>query len=820
VLAVENTFVHLRLVRSVEERDQFDGDFFGLFVETQSLDKSALQDQGRPVDEQSSLYKFEGMPVKQHPDCDASTADVQDFQARSARERDRAYFEGSLDVPRYLSFRVVTELTDNHDMDSLKNFFYFHNSSTRRWEVAPWDLDHSLGGGASGDEPLRSRVLPLFSLEYENRFRFLWQVLYDERRLFSIIDAWSDMLGGLPDADQDRWDTEPREACPAWPVAAGQCRTFVRFEDRMRELKSWLHVRSNAVKGAFLDASVPGTPRNERPFPGAAPRPPVRIGSSPFTDPDGDSHAASRWLVIARGGDWASPLWDHVASTDLLEAVIPAEVTVGGQEYLFRVSHRDSMAHWSFLSEPTMFRIGTIDGSPPRVPGEPRLERAGHRSISLGWDASEDPESGILGYQVLRDGVPLTRRPVAGTTQHDFGPKPGGRHVYRVVAVNRAGLASAPSAGLEVEVSGGGLGGWSGIPGGWDYFYDARPEEDAYSDPRYDPAARYLDGTWSGSSMDQWDGSRPGAGEGAPGGVAVESLPEAAEDGGFASVLSLEDPGDPISTSPLPDNRRLLFIHPLGDEDPFARGVTLIARLRVHPMPLDLPGPGGQTPESPALRGQLGIGFRGASRRGRFSFWLDEQGLGTVSGDSISLSAERIREFQTFWVTLEEAEEGKVRARIYRGGGAEPVVDSLFPLPSGGLESSFTGAYLEMGLANTPEAGAIQIDYFGYRAGVHAPVSEGSAGARFLRGDASGDGSVGVDDAILLLEYLFHRGGGVDCLDAADADDSGAVNVTDAIRLLRMLSGPTEVLPPPFPACGEDPSADALPSCTPACAGE
>jgi hypothetical protein len=818
VLAVANTFVHVRLVRSADEHDQFEGDFFGLFVDTQSLDTSALQDQQRSVDEQSSLYKFEGAPVKQHPDCDASLADVQDFQARSARERDRAWFEENLDVPRYLSFRVATELADNHDMDSLKNFFYFYGSGTRRWEVAPWDLDHALGGGASGEEPLRSRVLPLFALEYKNRFRFLWQVLYDERRLFSIIDGWSDLLGGLPDADQDRWDTEPREACPAWPDAAGQCRTFARFQDRMRDLKSWLHVRAHAVKPSFLDESVPGTPRNERPFPGAAPPPPVRIRSSAFSDPDGDAHGASRWLVIARGGDWTSPLWDKVTQVDLRETSIPAEVTAGVRECLFRVSHQDSTGRWGFLSEPTSFHVGTLDGSPPRPPGRPTLERAGPRSVSLRWDPAVDQESGILGYQVIRDGAPLTRQPVAGNSQHDFGPIPGGRHAYSVVAVNRAGLSSTPSPELEVVVPEGGRGGWAPVAGGWDYLYEARPGEDAHVDPRYEPGGEYLDGTWSASSLNQWDGSRPGGGDGAPGGAAVDVLPDAAEDGGAASVLSLEDPGDPVSPSPLPDNRRLLFIRGVGEEDPFARGVTLIARLRIHPSPLDLASPRGQAAEAPALRGQIGIGYRGESRRGRFSFWLEEGGLAAASGDAVPMSAERLREFQSFWVTLEDS-GGKVRARIYAGGAAEPLADSFFDLRSAGLEGVQAGAYVEMGLGNTPEAGAIQIDYFGYKAGVHLPVPEGTGGERFVRGDASGDGSLDVGDPILLLDYLF-RGGGIDCADAADADDSGRINVTDAILILRGLSGLAEALPAPFPDCGEDGSPDALPRCgSPPCGG-
>jgi hypothetical protein len=482
------------------------------------------------------------------------------------------------------------------------------------------------------------------------------------------------------------------------------------------------------------------------------------------------------------------------------------------------VAHQDATGRWGFLSEPTAFRVGSSDVSPPPAPGGLRLERASPRSVSLRWDPAPDPQSGILGYVLQRDGVRITRQPVSGTSQQDFGAKPGARHAYRVVAVNNAGLSSPPSAELEVDVPAGGLGGWAVPPGGWDYLYDAEPGEDLYVDARYYLDPRYLDGTWDRSALDAWDGSRPGGHDGAPGGVGAETVPGAAEDGGSASVLSLEDPGDPRGGSPFENNRRLLFLHGAGAEDPFARGVTLIARFRVHPAPLDVPPSPGQAAEGPAFRGQLGIGYRGAARRAHFSFWLADGGLHTVTGDAIPLSAAELAEFQSYWVVLEE-QGGAERVRVYRGASAAPVIDSLIALPASGVEGGLEGAYLEMGLANTAEAGAIQVDYFGYAAGVHLPAPEGAGEARLIRGDVDADGVLGAGDPFLLLGYLFRGGGGVDCLDAADADDSGRVNVSDAVLLFRRLFGLVDSLPAPFPDCGEDPSADALPPCSPARCG-
>lgn len=81
----------------------------------------------------------------------------------------------------------------------------------------------------------------------------------------------------------------------------------------------------------------------------------------------------------------------------------------------------------------------------------------------------------------------------------------------------------------------------------------------------------------------------------------------------------------------------------------------------------------------------------------------------------------------------------------------------------------------------------------------------------FIRGNANGDTSVNVADAITILEYLFSGGVTPDCLSALDVNDSSAVNIADAIHLLGFLfSGgvPPEL---PYPNPGSDPTPDTLP---------
>ena len=83
----------------------------------------------------------------------------------------------------------------------------------------------------------------------------------------------------------------------------------------------------------------------------------------------------------------------------------------------------------------------------------------------------------------------------------------------------------------------------------------------------------------------------------------------------------------------------------------------------------------------------------------------------------------------------------------------------------------------------------------------------------FIRADVDWDGSVGVTDAIRILDALFlsHRWtGSLDCRDAADTNDDGEVDVTDAIHLLLFLYSGGLPPPPPVLEPGSDPTSDSL----------
>ena len=85
-----------------------------------------------------------------------------------------------------------------------------------------------------------------------------------------------------------------------------------------------------------------------------------------------------------------------------------------------------------------------------------------------------------------------------------------------------------------------------------------------------------------------------------------------------------------------------------------------------------------------------------------------------------------------------------------------------------------------------------------------------NAGVPFVRGDVTDNGGpVTLVDPIGILLYLSGEAP-ITCLDAADVDDDGDVTIVDCVYMLYYLFVGTAAPPPPFPACGADPTGDAL----------
>jgi hypothetical protein len=67
---------------------------------------------------------------------------------------------------------------------------------------------------------------------------------------------------------------------------------------------------------------------------------------------------------------------------------------------------------------------------------------AGDQQVLLSWAASTDPDSGVAGCRIYRNGVQVGQ--TSGTTYTDSGPSNGTTNSYDVTAYDPAGNVSAP----------------------------------------------------------------------------------------------------------------------------------------------------------------------------------------------------------------------------------------------------------------------------------------------------------------------------------------------------------------------------------------
>ena len=93
---------------------------------------------------------------------------------------------------------------------------------------------------------------------------------------------------------------------------------------------------------------------------------------------------------------------------------------------------------------------------------------------------------------------------------------------------------------------------------------------------------------------------------------------------------------------------------------------------------------------------------------------------------------------------------------------------------------------------------------------VFLSVREVDEGPVFVRGDANNDVRIDLSDAVKILQFLF-LGDTASCLDAFDIDDSGTILINDAVLLLDWLFRGGDEPADPFPSPGVDPTtADPL----------
>jgi hypothetical protein len=299
--------------------------------------------------------------------------------------------------------------------------------------------------------------------------------------------------------------------------------------------------------------------------------------------------------------------------------------------------------------------------------------------------------------------------------------------------------------------------------GDWTYIYTG--------DQCLTPFAACLDGTWNNNDAaaggsDAWDGSAPGqmgaAGAApAPGGAGIFQ-------DGDTSFLRIQECGDPRSAPgggwADPGNRKITFTHDISKEvaNPTTivdDGVTLSFRARIPTTPpLDplYPANGGPSPWVTAGYNIHDDGYgafcvkQGRTGLGIVSFSLAMDGdEGDISGNGLTMN-KRVgtaisanvdsydaggtentltgfdpTKWHEFWIQIVKDTSGGGTHKVTVWMDGDVANPKIFHVTAGtkheGTYDSWSG-YLAMSLGRTGIAGSQDVDFFAYKAGLHAPL--------------------------------------------------------------------------------------------------
>jgi len=183
---LKNVQLQFRVIddsREVVPGNQYQGDFYGLWLGVEEEDGRFLEERGLP---DGNIYDMEsGTGTLNHTGA-GGPVDKSDLNFFLSYGTSEAWWRTNLDLRPYYSYQAIAQGIHQYDIADGKNYFYYKNPVSGLWQVWPWDLDLTWAnnmyraGQQGGDEPFKSRVLsnfaspgtfPAIGIEFRNRVR-------------------------------------------------------------------------------------------------------------------------------------------------------------------------------------------------------------------------------------------------------------------------------------------------------------------------------------------------------------------------------------------------------------------------------------------------------------------------------------------------------------------------------------------------------------------------------------------------------------------------------------------------------------------------
>jgi hypothetical protein len=349
--AAHTNFAHFRIIERPSESNnsasQFDDDFQGLYLAVEQPDGQFLDEHNLP---DGNLYKMENGTGELNNKGAGQPDNKSDLVAFQAYTPSESWWRANCNLPAYFNYRAIVDCIHHYDIGDGKNYCFYRNPLTSRWQPVPWDLDltwadnmYRADSGIAGLAPSSNSTEPFFApvfgngstsgipairAELRNRTREILDLLWNQEQTGLLIDEMASVIyqpnqPSFVDADRALWDYNPILVSSAVnPSKAGHGRFYQRsadspdgiansaagspagsFSGMITTLKNYINTRRSVITSQILTATeenlVPATPVISRSIPGTNPIAvnSLAFSSSAFSGRNGAAFAAIQWRL-------------------------------------------------------------------------------------------------------------------------------------------------------------------------------------------------------------------------------------------------------------------------------------------------------------------------------------------------------------------------------------------------------------------------------------------------------------------------------------------------------------------------------------------
>jgi len=397
--APRTQYFQFRVIDGADESDasdQYDGDFWGLYIGIEQPDGRFLDERGLP---DGNIYNMHGGAFgatsqrNQGSQQPSDRSDLVDFvNGVDGGFETLQWWQENLNFESYFAWNIINHAVNNSDIRPDENVNYYHNQENDQWYTVPWDLDLTFedaphhGNEVTNREDIRTVLAdhPEVLQAYENRLREIQDLLFNNNDAALVVEELANILTlgtgdqTIVDANQAQWDYHPRKRkAGIWyenfNPALLPSEDFAGLTTYMQDFLSPGGYGYNLVDGRAGDQSdIPTTPTLSYVGEPSFARDGLVFETTAFIDPQGagtfggiewrvaEVHNASvanydpsQPYVYEIEGTWES----GELSTFSNQITVPGIAVEAGKTYRARVRMQDDTGLWSHWSDAQEFLV-------------------------------------------------------------------------------------------------------------------------------------------------------------------------------------------------------------------------------------------------------------------------------------------------------------------------------------------------------------------------------------------------------------------------------------------------------------------------------